>query len=139
MPRSAARAAGRLWRVSPRKFDSTMLDLISQLDAVLPTALEGSIVRTSGMTAAVADFAAPVGALVTIERQTGSPTNAEVIGFRDDLTLLYMHGDLQGIRRGNRVRLVRTRATIASRPSTFGPRDQCPRRLRGRQAATGPG
>ena len=66
------------------------------------------MVRTIGLTAAVADFPAPVGALVDIERLVGDPLEAEVIGFRDELTLLYpLHG-MVGVRHGNRVRLVRT-------------------------------
>jgi FliI/YscN family ATPase len=85
-----------------------MLDLVAQLDAIMPTALRGSIVRTTGMTAAAADFPAPVGALVEIERQTGGPIAAEVIGFRDDLTMLYLFDEMHGVRRGNHVRLVRT-------------------------------
>ncbi len=85
-----------------------MLDLETQLDAILPTALSGSVVRTLGMTASVADFPAPVGAIVEIERQAGKPLAAEVIGFRDDLTLVYLLEEMTGVRRGNRVRLVRT-------------------------------
>lgn len=85
-----------------------MLDLREQLATATPTAITGSVVRTVGMTAAVADFPAPVGALVEIERQAGDPLRAEVIGFRDDLTLLYLLEDVTGVRRGNRVRLVRT-------------------------------
>jgi flagellum-specific ATP synthase len=85
-----------------------MLALDDQLDSVMPTGLEGSVVRIVGMTASVADFPAPVGAIVEIERETGEPAKAEVIGFRDDLTLLYPHENLQGVRRGNRVRLLRT-------------------------------
>ena len=85
-----------------------MLDLADQLDAVMPTALFGSVVRTVGMTAAVADFPAPVGALVEIERHVGGPLAAEVIGFRDELTMLYVKSEMAGVRRGNRVRLMRT-------------------------------
>jgi flagellum-specific ATP synthase len=85
-----------------------MHDLIAQLDRVMPTALAGSVVETIGMTAAVADFPAPVGALVEIERQAGGPLAAEVIGFRDSLTLLYPFTALSGVRHGNRVRLVGT-------------------------------
>jgi FliI/YscN family ATPase len=85
-----------------------MLDLETQLEAVLPTALLGSVVRTLGMTASVADFPAPVGAIVEIDRQAGKPLTAEVIGFRDDLTLVYLLEEMTGVRRGNRVRLVRT-------------------------------
>jgi len=74
----------------------------------MPAALTGSVARTTGATASVADFPAPLGALAEIQRQTGPPLAAEVIGFRDNLTLLYPFGDLRGVRRGNRVRLVRT-------------------------------
>ncbi len=85
-----------------------MLDLADQLDSVMPTGLSGSVVQIVGMTASVADFPAPVGAVVEIEREAGDPARAEVIGFRDDLTLLYPYENLHGVRRGNRVRLMRT-------------------------------
>ncbi len=85
-----------------------MLTLADQLESILPTALTGSVVRTIGMTAAVADFPAPVGAVVEIDRQTGGPVAAEVVGFRDDLTLLYPLSGMNGVRHGNRVRLVNT-------------------------------
>jgi flagellum-specific ATP synthase len=83
-------------------------DIADQLQAAMPTLLCGSVARTVGMTAGVADFPAPVGAQVEIERQTGGPVAGEVIGFRDDLTLVYLLSDAHGLRRGNRVRLVRT-------------------------------
>lgn len=86
-----------------------MLELADQLDDILPAALEGRIVRTIGMTAAAAGFPAPVGALVEIQRHAGTPLEAEVIGFRDDLTLLFPFDDLGGIRQGDRVRLKRTK------------------------------
>ena len=74
----------------------------------MPTALYGSVARTVGMTVSAAGFPAPVGAVAEIERETGAPLLAEVIGFRDDLTLLYPFADMGGVRRGNRVRLART-------------------------------
>jgi flagellum-specific ATP synthase len=83
-------------------------DLAESLQTVMPTALCGSVVRTAGMTAAVADFPAPVGAQVHIDRQAGRPVAGEVIGFRDDLTLVYLLGETNGLRRGNRVHLVKT-------------------------------
>jgi flagellum-specific ATP synthase len=86
----------------------TPADISAQLQSAMPTALCGSVVRTVGMTAAAADFPAPVGALVEIERQTGGPIAGEVIGFRDDLTLVYLLDDVAGVRRGNRVRLIKT-------------------------------
>ena len=85
-----------------------MLDIAEQLAGIMPSALEGSVVRTVGTTAAVADFPAPVGAVVEIDRQAGEAVLAEVIGFRDQLTLLYPLGEMNGVRHGNRVRMLRT-------------------------------
>ncbi|MEX2112373.1 MAG: FliI/YscN family ATPase [Pirellulales bacterium] len=98
----------------------SLSDLVQQLESVMPTALCGSVVRTVGMTAAVADFPAPVGALVEIERQTGPPAAAEVIGFRDDLTLVYLLSDVAGLRHGNRVRLVKTSRYVRVGPALLG-------------------
>ena len=73
-----------------------MQDVLEQLDALMPTALTGSVVRTIGMTAAVAGLPAPVGALVEIERQSGGPIAGEVIGFDKSLTLVYPFADCAG-------------------------------------------
>jgi flagellum-specific ATP synthase len=94
--------------------------MTAQLDDVMPTALTGSVVQTVGLTAAVAGFPAPVGAVVEIERQTGRPVPAEVVGFRDRLTILYPLGDLSGVRHGSRVRLVRTSRTVRVGPELLG-------------------
>ena len=83
-------------------------DIAEQLDSVMPTAIVGSVSQTVGMTISATGFPAPVGAVAEIQRETGSPLLAEVIGFRNELTVLYPLSDLTGIRHGNRVRLVRT-------------------------------
>jgi len=85
-----------------------MLTTAEQLDAMMPTALSGSVAETIGMTVSVAGFPAPLGATVEIERDGPAPLRAQVIGFRDDLTILYPLSHLDGVRRGNRARLVRT-------------------------------
>ncbi len=85
-----------------------MLDLREQLEAVMPTALSGRVVGTVGMTISAAGFPAPVGAVAEIQRETGPPLLAEVIGFRDHLTILYPFSDLSGVRQGNLIRLSRT-------------------------------
>jgi flagellum-specific ATP synthase len=82
--------------------------MFSHLDRVMPTALRGSVARIAGMTAAVADFPAPVGALVEIRRKTSAPLRAEVIGFHDQLTLVYPLAAMAGVRRGDSVTLLRT-------------------------------
>ncbi|MFV1966406.1 MAG: FliI/YscN family ATPase [Pirellulaceae bacterium] len=85
-----------------------MRTFFDQLDTIMSTGLTGSVVRTEGMMTAVAGFPAPVGAEVEIQRQSGTPISGEVVGFRDDLTLIYPFSHVSGIRHGNRVRLRRT-------------------------------
>jgi flagellum-specific ATP synthase len=97
-----------------------MLTLADQLDHIMPTALTGSVARTVGTTVSAAGFPAPVGAVAEIQRQAGSPLLAEVVGFRDDLTVLYPLSDLSGVRRGNRVRLLRTTRWLRVGPELLG-------------------
>lgn len=85
---------------------------LSQLNKTMTASLVGSVVETVGMTAAVADFPAPVGALVRIELDSESAAEGEVVGFRDGLTLVYLLSASAGVRRGNRVRLVRTSGLV---------------------------
>ena len=86
--------------------------LPEHINGAILSGLTGSVVQTIGMTAAVADFPAPVGSLVSIERQSGDGVEAEVIGFREKQTLVMPLSDLSGIRRGSPVKLVRTTRTI---------------------------
>lgn len=83
-----------------------------QLRDVMTTTLVGTIVETVGMTATVADFPAPVGAQVSITRESGTPALGEVIGFRDHLTVLYLFTGAAGVRLGDRVDVKRTARTI---------------------------
>jgi flagellum-specific ATP synthase len=97
-----------------------MLDFAEQLDHVLPTALTGSVAQTVGMTVAAAGFPAPVGAVAEIQRPSGPPLLAEVVGFRDDLTVLCPLSELGGVQRGSRVRLVRTTHWLRVGPELLG-------------------
>lgn len=90
----------------------TLTDVRHQLHDVMTTSLVGSIVETVGMTAAVADFPAPVGAQVAITRESGDTATGEVIGFRDHSTIIYLFTGAAGVRRGDRVRIVRTARTL---------------------------
>ncbi|MCA9234594.1 MAG: FliI/YscN family ATPase [Planctomycetales bacterium] len=84
----------------------------TQIAAAMPVGLTGSVVQTIGLTVAVAGMPAPVGAQVRIARQDGGSIDGEVIGFRDDKTLVMPLGELEGVRRGGQVRLVRTSRTL---------------------------
>jgi flagellum-specific ATP synthase len=88
-------------------------DPMAQLDHIMPAAITGRVVRTVGMTAAAAGLPAPVGAVVQIERQGAAPILGEVIGFHENLTLVYPLSGISGVCRGNRVRLVRTCRRLA--------------------------
>lgn len=90
-----------------------MSDLTKQLDDILPMAITGSVVRTVGMTASVADFPVPLGSVVQIDRHQGDTIPAEVVGFDDNLTLVYPLKSMTGVRPGNPVRLHRTTSRIA--------------------------
>lgn len=76
-----------------------------QIAQILPLGLTGRVTRLVGLTAAVSDFPAPLGALVHLEREHRDPVSAEVVGFSGEETLLLPHGDMQGIRRGTAARL----------------------------------
>ena len=82
------------------------------VDGAILAGLTGSVVQTIGLTAAVADFPAPIGALVAIERPSSGPIEAQVVGFRDQQTLVMPLSNLEGIRRGSPVKLVRTTRTL---------------------------
>ncbi len=87
---------------------NTIQEMSAQLGSINPTSLVGSVLRTEGTTVAVAGFPAPVGGLVEISRQSGPPVQGEVIGLRDDLTLVYPYDSIQGVHRGSTARLLRT-------------------------------
>jgi len=86
------------------------------VDGAILAGMTGSVVQTVGLTAAVADFPAPVGALVSIERQASGGNvghvEAQVVGFRDQHTLVMPLSNLEGIRRGSPVRLMRTSRSL---------------------------
>jgi flagellum-specific ATP synthase len=94
--------------------------VLEQLGHIMPTGLTGSVAQTVGMTVAAAGFPAPVGSVAEIQRPSGPPLLAEVVGFRDDLTVLYPLSNLSGVQRGSRVRLVRTTHWLRVGPELLG-------------------
>jgi FliI/YscN family ATPase len=85
-----------------------MSALAEQVRRILPVALTGSVGKIVGLTVSVTGFPAPLGAVCAIMRENGAAIRGEVIGFRDEETLVLPYGDLAGIRRGNRVTLVQS-------------------------------
>ncbi len=88
--------------------------VIEQIQSVAPVRIVGSVVRTEGTTISAVGFPAPIGAIAKVERRDDSDELlAEVIGFRDNLTLLYSYSDLAGVRRGAKIELVKTTPWLA--------------------------
>jgi FliI/YscN family ATPase len=85
-----------------------MTALTEQVQRVLPVAITGTVSKIVGLTVSVTGFPAPLGSICSILRENGAPVRGEVIGFRDEETLILPYSDLAGIRRGNRVALVQS-------------------------------
>ena len=84
------------------------MSLLEQVRQMLPVALTGSVSKIVGLTVSVVGLPAPLGAVCSILRESGAAIRGEVIGFRDEETLVLPYGDLAGIRRGNRVTMVQS-------------------------------
>jgi len=97
-----------------------MDSITAQIRQTISGKIEGTLASTSGLTAAATDLPVPVGALVDIDNQLGDTVAAEVIGFQDQLTLLFPLREMTGIQRGNRVRLRRSRPWLRVGPSLLG-------------------
>jgi flagellum-specific ATP synthase len=102
----------------------TAVDLFTaeaeRLDAICPMSVRGRVAEVVGLTAAVSDFTAPMGALCRLHPRSAAPVHGEVIGFRGDRTLVMPFGDLRGIGRGDRVELVSTEQFVRIGPEAVG-------------------
>ncbi|GAB4135761.1 MAG: flagellar protein export ATPase FliI [Planctomycetaceae bacterium] len=85
-----------------------MLAVHEHLEKILPYAIRGQVTRIVGLTASVAGLPVPLGARCRIHREHGEPVDAELIGFRDDESILLAYGNLEGVRRGDTVELVQS-------------------------------
>src|SRR4051812_26988840 len=97
--------------------DATLLE---NLKSTLTASLTGTVSETVGMAVSVADFPAPIGAVVRIERDGDAACDGEVVGFRDGRTIVYLQSPTAGVRRGNRVRMLRTNRTLKVGNSLLG-------------------
>ena len=89
-----------------------MNTLAERVQSILPIGLTGTVQQIVGLTIAATGFPAPLGSICSIRRENGAPLTGEVIGFRDNETLLLSHGELTGVRRGNLVTLTRSSPAV---------------------------
>ncbi|HUG91253.1 MAG TPA: FliI/YscN family ATPase [Planctomycetaceae bacterium] len=85
-----------------------MLALEDHVRNILPYGLTGRVTRIVGLAVAAAGFPAPLGAICRLHREHGAAVDAEVVGFQGEETLLLSYADLAGVRRGNRVTLLKS-------------------------------
>ncbi|MDB5305673.1 MAG: type secretion system ATPase, FliI/YscN [Phycisphaerales bacterium] len=98
--------------------------LEAHLDAVdgsMPFRVVGQVAAVTGMTVEAADLTLPLGSLCRIDSFGGKSSNAEVIGFRADRTLLMPLTNTAGVSRGDKIE------NIASAPRIW-----CSEQLLGR-------
>ena len=80
---------------------------------LMPARIKGQVADVVGLTIECEDFAAPVGALCNIHcRVPNTHVQAEVVGFRDNRSILMPFGDMRGFSRGDPVQLLHARQSI---------------------------
>lgn len=101
-----------------------MNNLAAQLDTVegsMPFRVVGTIQSIAGLTIEASDLALPLGSLCRISSFGGKTSSAEVIGFRQNRTLLMPLSSISGVSRGDRIE-----------NTSAAPRIWCSRQLLGR-------
>ena len=129
-----ARLETQLERITSELLEGHMTALAEQVRRILPVALSGSVSRIVGLTVSVTGFPRRWGRFAPSAGESGAPIRGEVVGFRDDETLLLPYGDLAGIRRGNRGDARAIGARDSRRGAAAGPRSRRAGPLRGQPA-----
>ena len=86
------------------------LEAVAGLD---PARISGRVRRVVGLVAECEGLSAPVGAVCEIRPFQGLPLRAEVVGFREEATLLMPLGEVSGVRRGDDVTCLQTTQRVA--------------------------
>ena len=86
--------------------------LLEQLESVMPTRLVGRIARTEGMLVVVQGMPTSVGATVRMQRSGRPPVLGEVVGFRQDQTLVFPYDSVEGLQQNGCVELVQSTRMI---------------------------
>ncbi|MBY0589483.1 FliI/YscN family ATPase [bacterium] len=96
---------------------SGLKEVIAQ---IIPMEIRGRVENVVGLTVSAREFPVPLGARCRIQRSSGTPLDVEVVGFRDDLTLMVAYGDLRGVRRNDVVELVTATPLVPVGPMLLG-------------------
>lgn len=76
---------------------------MEMIDRMVTPALVGRVADVTGLTITVSGLPAPVGAMCRVERQNGGICEGQVVGFRNDDTIIMPLQDTLGVARGDGV------------------------------------
>jgi flagellum-specific ATP synthase len=82
---------------------NTFASEIERVERLCTPALVGHVTDVTGLTVTVSGLPAPIGSMCRITRQSGAIVEAQVVGFRDDCTVLMPLRDTLGVARGDEV------------------------------------
>ena len=92
---------------------SLLANLAQDVRRISPLGIEGRVLEVVGLSIIVEHFPVAVGSRCTVRaRATQHEVRCEVVGFRDDRTLLMTLDEMDGVSRGDVVRLTSRRQTI---------------------------
>lgn len=91
-----------------------------RLSEIEPVVVHGRVRQVIGLVVHAEGLELPVGAGCEIKLTGGAAVPCEVVGFRDEITLLMPLGELQGIRRGNDVVSTSLAARVPVGPGLLG-------------------
>ena len=94
--------------------------LLDAVAAAVPVGVTGTVRGVTGLNIEAVHLPLPVGALCRIETALGRSFDAEVIGFRDDRTLLMPLCESAGIGRGDRVGNAAGGGRVPAGPAVLG-------------------
>lgn len=96
-------------------------DKIHELPHILPGRLTGRVKRVVGLLVETTPLSLPVGSVCAIHsRLSRIAIEAEVVGFREDATLLMALGEMRGVGPGDLVESLNTQQVVAVGPHLLG-------------------
>ncbi|MHC4711936.1 MAG: FliI/YscN family ATPase [Planctomycetota bacterium] len=82
--------------------------------------LRGRIERVTGLTAQLAEFPVPVGAVCRVESGRGEGTEGEIVGFNSHKAIMMPYGNTQGLKAGDLVRSVGSSQSVTVSTDLLG-------------------
>ncbi|MGF1632333.1 MAG: FliI/YscN family ATPase [Phycisphaerae bacterium] len=90
------------------------------LEGLMPMGITGRVSAISGMTIEAGDLPLPLGSLCRVHSFGGRTSLAEVIGFKDQVTLLMSLSGVAGVARGDRIENLASSPTVACSSQLLG-------------------